>query len=690
MKKARWFDDIDLGSLIELRDCVSGLAKLDFSLYDGTAHLLVPPVSEDEIMEAFCSSGEGKHEQGEFVKNGIQKAILRKNPSVFKGPMNQYHFFIPVQIGNRGIVLLGNAFYTSGEDLNEFFVIKGPRYGVSRDDLPIWIKKIVFSSMGKVFEACENIHRLFNLMVRDNYGKNTTDEKYRRIATVLELFSEIDRDCTEEKLYQLLAEAIMFLFRGETVSVMSRGHECFIPAITMGSFKNQVASVSLSSDAAIISDAIKNGRPFVGTDQIELLRLGYPDAIVSLYIFPLSVQGETHGLLGVFNSQFSEEDLDTISRLCCFAAFLLRTIITQKILGTHISGLTTANYALSLRSAFQDPEMLYQSIVEISSNLVSAERASLMLPEETNKELLIKAVRGMNKCVAKNIRGTVGAGIAGRVFVEGKPLIVADIESQLSMQKGPNYRTRSFVSVPLKIGEEAIGVLNLADRVDDGTFSEADMVFLQYFTSCASMAIKGAQYYQKSEEMRTLSNADSLTGLFNRRYFIERLLEELQRAIRYDSPFSLAILDIDDFKVFNDTEGCLAGDEILKAIADIARKSIRSIDIIARFGGQEFSLIMPETESEEAFFVLERVRTNIRDLIPSAWKNFPREKITVSIGMATFPEDGKDEKTLIKNVYKALFGAKLQGKDRTVVWSGADAITDNEPHGRSAGDQYPL
>ncbi len=512
MKKARWFDDIDLGTLIELQDCVSGLTKLDFSLYDSTARLLVPPGSQDQIIEAFCTSSAAKEEQREFVKNGIQKAILRKTLSVFKGPMNQYHFFIPAHIGNRCIVLLGNAFYTAIEDLNEFFAIKGPHYEISGDDVPILIKKTVLNSIGNVSEACENIHRLFNLMVRDSYEKNIAAEEYRRMAIVLELFSEIDRDCTEEKLYHLLAEAIMFLFRGDTVSVMSRGHERFIPAITMGSFKNQVASVSLSSDAAIISDAIMNGRPFVGIDQIELLRLGYAGDIVSLYIFPLSVQGETLGLLGVFNSQFSEEELDTLSRLCRFAAFLLRIIISQKILGTHINGLTTANDTLNLGPAFRDPETLYESIVEVSSNLVGAERASLMLPEKANKKLFIKAVRGMNKCIAKNIRVAVGAGIAGRVFVEGNPLVVSDIESQLSMQKRTNYRTRSFISIPLKVGDEAIGVLNLADRIDDGTFSETDMVFLRYFTSCASVAIKGAQYYQKSEELRALSIPIHLPG----------------------------------------------------------------------------------------------------------------------------------------------------------------------------------
>jgi GAF domain-containing protein len=161
--------------------------------------------------------------------------------------------------------------------------------------------------------------------------------------------------------------------------------------------------------------------------------------------------------------------------------------------------------------------------------------------------------KGINKWIAKNIRSESARGRPG--IPEGKALIVSDIENSLSTAKKPNYRTGSFASIPLMIGNEAIGVLNLADKIGDEVFSEEDMMFLRCFASYASIAIRGSQYYRKSEELRTLSNTDSLTGLFNRRYFNDRLFEELERGGRYDYVFSLAIFDLDDFKLFNDSEG---------------------------------------------------------------------------------------------------------------------------------------
>jgi len=666
------FDLVDLMTLTEFRNCVSSFTKLDFSLYEGSNRLLVPPLTRDPIIEAFSSSGVGRSEQEEFIKSGIQKAILRRSTSIFKGPMNQYHAFIPAQTAGGSVVLVGNAFYSSTKDIDDFYVAKGSTYGISGDIITAWIKRIIPNDLSKVSEVSENIHRLLNLIIRDNHEKTVAVEKNRLLLTLMALFSEIDTDRSEEKLYGLLAEAIMFLFKGDTVSVFARDHDKFVTVISIGEAKKQVSSLSLRSDSVMISEVINNRRSVLCADAHELSRLGCPDNIMSLHLFPLSIQNETFGLLSVFNTQFTEEEIDTISRTCSFASFLLKTILSQKMLSSHINGLTAVNFALNLSTALKEPDALYRSIVEVSAKLVSAERASLMLPEETKRELLIKAVRGINSWIAKNIRVAVGTGIAGKVFIEGKPLIVADIEKSLSTRRKPSYRTGAFISIPLKIGDEAIGVLNLADRVDGEGFTEADMVFLHYFASYASVAIRGAQFYQTSEEMRTLSITDALTGLYNRRYFDERLFEELQRAIRYDSQFSLAILDIDDFKIFNDTEGHLAGDEILKIIADISRDSLRSIDIIARFGGEEFSLIMPQTDREEAYLVAERVRKNIKELTPKTWKNFPQERITVSVGVATFPADGKDLKTLIRNVDKSLYRAKMQGKDRTVIWDEID------------------
>ena len=198
------------------------------------------------------------------------------------------------------------------------------------------------------------------------------------------------------------------------------------------------------------------------------------------------------------------------------------------------------------------------------------------------------------------------------------------------------------------------------------------MTLLRSFASYASIALERSMYYNLADQMRGLSITDFLTSLFNRRYFEERFFEELQRSERHNLSFSLAIIDIDDFKLFNDTEGHLAGDDVLKNIANIAKESLRVIDVIARFGGEEFIVIMPQTEKEEAFLVAERIRKSVKEQLPHTWKVFPRENITITAGVATFPSDGKDRKELIRNADKALYKGKMEGKDKTALYLEID------------------
>ncbi len=663
-----WSKLVDLGVLIELRDCISGMTKLDYAAYDHTGHVLIPPLSEDSIITTFLASEKGKGEQELFMKNALEKAVLRKGPSVSKGPMNQYHAFIPVHTADRRIVLVSNAFYASTKNLEDFISLKGVSYRLHIKDLSLWKRKIMPRDLGSIAAICEYVHRLANLTMKNNYEKNLFRERGLKISAIMELFSEIERDMSRERLYSMLCDAMLFLFGADTASVMLRTGNQFLSVVASGNLRTYVEKVPLRSEVSVIADAVSNRKAAVFTESLELLRLGYPEKIESLYLFPLAVKDDPLGLLCVFNSPLSEEDSGSVMKLCNFSAFLLKTIIIQELIDANTSTFVSLNRALDMSPAFQDPNTLYESIVELSSQLTDAERVSLMLPGEEQEELLITAVKGINKWIAKNIRVKIGEGVAGRVYQEGKPLIVRDIEDSLSTAKKPNYRTGSFASIPLKVGDESIGVLNLADKITGEVFSEEDMLFLRYFASYASIAIRGSQYYRKSEELRTLSVTDPLTGLFNRRYFNDRLYEELERGLRYDYVFSLAIFDIDDFKLFNDTEGHLAGDEILKAVAEISKESLRSIDIISRFGGEEFSIIMPQTNREEALLVAERVRKNIRELLPTNWKVFPRDRITVSVGLATFPADAKDAKTLIRNVDKALYRAKLSGKDKTVLW----------------------
>jgi diguanylate cyclase (GGDEF)-like protein len=315
--------------------------------------------------------------------------------------------------------------------------------------------------------------------------------------------------------------------------------------------------------------------------------------------------------------------------------------------------------------------MLYEEILDASVHLTDAERGSLMLIDDDPSYLTIKAAKGINRRLMGEIKIKAGEGIAGKVFTEGKPVMVEDIEKNEwgIPRKRPNYRTGSFMSIPLKIGEQTIGVINISDKITGEIFSQDDLALLRSFTSYAVIALERSMYYSLAGHLKELSITDSLTGLFNRRYFEERFFEEIHRSERHNLSFSLAMIDIDDFKLFNDTEGHLAGDDILKNIANIAKDCLRVSDVIARFGGEEFAVIMPQTEKEEAFLVAERIRKSIKEQVPATWKSFPRDNITISTGISTFPYDGRDRKELIRNADKALYRGKMTGKDKTILWS---------------------
>jgi len=169
---------------------------------------------------------------------------------------------------------------------------------------------------------------------------------------------------------------------------------------------------------------------------------------------------------------------------------------------------------------------------------------------------------------------------------------------------------------------------------------------------------------KRLEEMTII---DELTELFNRRYFNRRLLSELKRAERYDHPFALFMIDIDHFKVYNDINGHLAGDKILKSIAGILERESRDIDIVTRFGGEEFCVILPEIDEKEAQDIAERLRKAVESTRFENEELQPNGKLTVSIGVASFPQDAKTTQTLIEMADRAMYQAKKMNRNRVIL-----------------------
>ena len=657
-----------------LSSVLSHLAKLTgipLSVYGGKGDIIIPSVSEDKFLSAFRTSPKGRDEHESFLKSCIEKAVQKKDISILRSPTGQHHFFIPISINGLILIIAGGGIYLSSKEFEDFYLKDGQSYGLQPGQFKYWSQEVIIKDYANLNEATKHIQTLFNLFLKYKYEGNLSEKRYKLTKTILSLISDIEFDKRIDGVYDILTDILLFLFNTDSVSVMVKDNDVFRPLKTAGRLKGQLQERSLKV-TGILYEIVEKQKPIYSEAMIDLLRLGLPDEITTIYAFPIILKDHVARLLGIFNSPISQEDADIISELCKVVGFILGLIELHDIYDKRKKDIEVLNVVTTRLNEVKEPEMLYETIVDISVHLTDAERGSLMLLEEGTPYLAIKAAKGINKKLFKEMKIKVGEGVAGKVFYEGIPLIVYDIERNervLPSRRRPSYRTGSFISIPLKIGAKKIGVLNISDKITGQVFSEEDLSLLHSFASYASIALERSMYYSLVGRLKELSITDSLTGLFNRRYFEERFFEELQRSERHNLSFSLAMIDIDDFKLFNDTEGHLAGDEVLKNIANIAKESTRVIDIISRFGGEEFAIIMPQTEKDEAFFVGERIRKSAKEQLLHTWKTFPKENITITVGVATFPSDGRGMKELIRNADKALYKGKKEGKDKTVLYS---------------------
>jgi diguanylate cyclase (GGDEF)-like protein len=227
---------------------------------------------------------------------------------------------------------------------------------------------------------------------------------------------------------------------------------------------------------------------------------------------------------------------------------------------------------------------------------------------------------------------------------------------------------QSQVSDHFQIVSQVSTLLNRLGLV----FFEGGMRSKEDATSQDVMAIEYALLYERAREMAI---TDRLTGLYNFGYFLERLKEERMRADRYHRLLSLALFDIDKFKNYNDAHGHPAGNEVLKKISEILKEEAREVDIVARYGGEELVIILPETSRRRAAELADRIRLRVEGTVFEGMKTQPLGKITVSAGVATFPVDASTEEDLIKKADSSLYQAKSQGRNRIVVFDPPFKVT---------------
>ncbi|MCX7957526.1 MAG: sensor domain-containing diguanylate cyclase [Deltaproteobacteria bacterium] len=289
-------------------------------------------------------------------------------------------------------------------------------------------------------------------------------------------------------------------------------------------------------------------------------------------------------------------------------------------------------------------------------SLMDAETASVMLLDESGTELLSKASFGLTPEEEKKITFRVGEGVAGWVVSNGVAARIPDVslDERFKVSEHQANVITSLLAVPLKIHNNIIGVLTATHSKKDA-FDIQDETILTLLGNSIVLDIENARLYR-------LSITDPLTKVYNRQFLYNKLPEEISRFTRYRTPLSIILFDVDNFKKFNDTYGHNAGDYILRNMASVVKQNIRGVDMLVRYGGEEFLILSPESSMEDAFAISERIRQEIEKT--EFFFDEKCLKITISLGVAQY-RAGLTPEEFIRGADKALYLAKQNGRNRT-------------------------
>jgi diguanylate cyclase (GGDEF)-like protein len=297
------------------------------------------------------------------------------------------------------------------------------------------------------------------------------------------------------------------------------------------------------------------------------------------------------------------------------------------------------------------------------SELLRAKSWSLLLVDKSTEELYFVIAVSPVADRLKDMRLKPGEGIAGWVALHNEPLLIADAQNDprfaRHVDRRVSFTTRSAICVPLTVKKRVLGVIELINTLDDELFNEADLAILSTIADYAAIAIDNARNYERVCE---LVITDDLTGLYNARHFNVIIEREVKRAERYQSPLSLLFLDLDHFKQVNDLHGHLIGSRVLAEVGQLIKSHLRETDYAARYGGDEYVILLPETGKEGALTVADHMREVIRSH-PFHGEHGASVRVTASFGIASFPEDTRSKRELMMLADQAMYAVKGGSRD---------------------------
>lgn len=394
--------------------------------------------------------------------------------------------------------------------------------------------------------------------------------------------------------------------------------------------------------------------------------------IQSILIIPLIVGGEVIGTIGcditTQNRKLTIEEISLAEILANLVAGRIeqaRLLDIEKKRAEELAMLHETSLAITKP---YDLSILHRQIIEKAVWLLDSSSGMLYLRTDEQDVYECK-VSYNNQYDSIGTRLRLGEGAAGIVAKTNQPLIIENYGSW--EQKPAIFRKVSddfpLLSVPVHWQSEVKGVIQIGREPGKPSFKKSDVELLSLFSSQVAITLENSRLYQEVQELAVL---DPLTQVYNRRGFADIATREIEQAQRFNHSLTLLFLDIDHFKEVNDTHGHAAGDQILSRIADRCRSTLRNVDVISRHGGEEFLILLLETNKNTAIKVANRVQSLIKDY-PFQTDVGPIS-ITVSIGVAEFNDQVNGLGALIHNADIALYKAKISGRNCVVAFQSEE------------------
>ncbi|MGA9799250.1 MAG: sensor domain-containing diguanylate cyclase [Terriglobales bacterium] len=415
--------------------------------------------------------------------------------------------------------------------------------------------------------------------------------------------------------------------------------------------------VRVSIGTGLIGEAAQKKRPLYVPDFTKENRYKpWGTRTRSELAIPLMVRDEVVGVLDCQSENADHFDSETVDLLTLFstqASMALQNARLYSLERRRASQLEAINTVARETTVVLDVKELLSKACEKIRPAFEVSHVSMLVKED--EDLILQAHHGdLTLRIPEGGKVPAGVGLWGQALRESKTVIENNVKADPDFV-GIYIESGSRMCIPLVSFGQTLGVLVLDSSRPD-SFSVSDIQSLESVADICATAIQNAHYV---ERVKRLAYLDGLTGIFNRRYFELRIEEELERARRFNSGMAVIMVDIDQFKRLNDEFGHLLGDEVLRQVSSIFSQQLRKIDVVCRYGGEEFAVLLSQTSQQHALGVAEKLRRMV-----DSWQfpGVPRS-VTISAGVATCPDHGSTREELVKAADAGLYAAKQAGRN---------------------------